>query len=177
MRRTLITIAASSLVTVVLLAGVGLLVGRHLISSAFAAGPIPPIVAAQLPQEIKGLAQLPPEQRFGHFMGGEMRFSDVNNATHTVSATPGTVQSVSADALVLAPNDASLGAAKTFKLTSDTHIRQHARDWKGGESQTQLSGGDRVVVIAMDGDQARAVVVAGPEGFGPGHHFGPRARQ
>lgn len=177
MRRTMITIAASSLVTAILLGGVGTFVGRHVVASALAAGPLPPIVAAQLPPEIRDLAQLAPGERFGHFMGGQMRFTDVNNAARTVAATPGTVESVSADSLTIKPNDASLGATRSFKLTGDTNIRQHARDWKGGQSQAQLSAGDPVVVIAMDGDQARTVVVGGPDGFGPGRHFGPHPGQ
>jgi hypothetical protein len=128
--------------------------------------------AAQLPPEVRGLGQLNPGERFKHFAGIQAHFTDLNNVSHNVSVIPGTAQSVSADSLTIAPNDMALGASKTYKLTSDTIIRKAAQPWTGGQASAQVAVGDSVAVIAFDGDQPRAVIVGGPDGFGPGR-FGP----
>jgi len=144
--------------------------GAHLSGTAVAAaaGQVLPhqMFAAQIPPEIRGLGQLSPAERFGHFAGVQARFTDVNNVAHTVSITPGTVQSISADSLTIAPNDASLGATRTFQLSSDTVIRRAAQGWTGGQQAAQINAGDKVIVAALDGNQPRVVIVAGPDGFG-----------
>jgi hypothetical protein len=142
---------------------------------AAAAGPMLPqgAFAAQLPPEIRDLRRLDPAARFGHFAGVQARFTDVNNVAHTVSVVPGTAQSVSADSLTITPNDTSLGSSKTYQLSSDTIIRKAAEHWTGGQTSAQVATGDKVVVVSLDGDKPRAVIVGGPDGFGRGQHFGP----
>jgi hypothetical protein len=126
-----------------------------------------------LPAEIRDLAQLDPATRFGHFSGVQARFTDVNNVAHTVNVVPGSVQSVSADSLTITPNDASLGSSKTYQLKSDTVIRKAGQRWADGQTSAQIAAGDKVVVISLDGDQPRAVISGGPDGFGHHHHVGP----
>lgn len=128
--------------------------------------------AAQLPPEIRDLSRLDPAARFGHFAGVQARFTDVNNVSHTVTVVPGTAQSVSADSLTITPNDTSMGSSKTYQLNPDTMIRSAAQHWTGGQTLAQVSTGDRVVVVSLDGDQPRAVIVSGPDGFGRGHRWG-----
>jgi hypothetical protein len=142
---------------------------------AAAAGQMLPhrMFAEQIPPEIRGLGQLAPGQRFDHFTGVQARFTDLNNVAHTVSVVPGTAQSVSATSLTLTPNDVSLGPSVTYQLDSDTIIRKAAQSWAGGQTSAQINTGDKVVVVSLDGNQPRAVIVGGPDGFGRGHRFGP----
>jgi hypothetical protein len=173
MIRTIAIAGLSSLATAAFfLSGLG----SHLtgVAVASAAGQMIPheMFSAQLPPEVRGLAQLSPAERFNHFAGVQARFSDVNNVSHTLTVVPGTAQSVSADSLTIAPNDTSLGSSKTYGLNADTVIRRAAQPWTGGQTSTQIAVGDKVMVVAIDGDQPRAVIVSGPEGFGPGHRPG-----
>jgi hypothetical protein len=152
--------------------------GAQLTGTAFAAaaGQMLPHAgfAAQLPPEIRGLGQLAPTERFNHFAGVQAHFTDVNSVAHTVTLVPGTAQSVSADSLTIAPNDTSLGPAKTYTLGSDTIIRKAAQSWTGGQTSAQIAVGDKVMVVTLDANQPRAIIVGGPDGFGHGgHRFGP----
>jgi hypothetical protein len=151
--------------------------GSQLVGTAVAAaaGQMLPhgALGATLPPEIRDLGQLDPSARFGHFTGVQARFTDVNNVGHSVTVVPGTVQSLSADALTITPNDTSMGSSKTYQLTTDTMIRNPAQHWAGGQTSAQIATGDKVVVVSLDGDQPRAVIVGGPDGFGRGHRWGP----
>lgn len=153
---------------VLLLAGVGLVLMHGVIGPrvAEAAGFGPPF-AADLPAEIRDLRNLPPDQRFGHFLGGQFRFSDTDNTAHTVAITPATVASLSGDKLTVTLNDG--GAGKTYTLTSDTRIHTAGQPWNGGQGQTASPKvGDKVVVVTLDGnDTPKAVVIGGPDGFRP----------
>jgi hypothetical protein len=172
MKRILITVGASSLAVVLLLGGAAFL-AKDFIGArvAEAAGPL--MLLADAPPEIRGLGDLPPEQRFQHFLGGQMKFTDANNTSHSVAVTPGTVGSVSSDKLTISANDG--GGSKSFNLTSDTRIHQAgSRPWSGGQGQqATLKSGDKVVVVTLDGSSdARAVMIGGPDGFAP-HPGGP----
>ena len=73
---------------VLLLAGVGFALVRSGAGPqiAEAAGFTPPFMA-DVPAEIRDLHNLPPEQRFGHFLSGQFRFTDTNNQAHSVAIT------------------------------------------------------------------------------------------
>ena len=176
MKRVVLTAVASSLATALVIGGVGLFAARSffgpLAAEAAPMAAFGPAMAANLPPEIRGLHDLPPEQRFSHFLTGEMRFTDTSGTAHTVRVTPGTVSSVSSDSLTIKPNDGAQGGSKSFKLTGDTRIHQAGAFWQGAsQSQAQLKDGDKVVVVSLDGGEARAVMIGGPDGFRPG--FGP----
>ena len=169
MKRLLVVIAVSSL-GLLLLGGVGLVLARGVIGPriAEAAGFAPPFMA-DMPAEIRDLHNLPPEQRFGHFLGGQFRFSDTNNKAHTVAVTPGTVSSVTSDKLTITPNDG--GGSKSYSLTSETRIHTAGQHWNGGQAAS-LKAGDKVVVVTLDGsDTPKAVMIGGPDGFRP--RWGP----
>jgi len=165
MRRFVLTVAASTFAALVLLGGVGFLVVRSAIDArvAEATGFGAPW-AADVPAEIRELHNLPPAERFGHFQGGQFRFSDTNSTPHVVNVTPGSVSSVKSDEVTIAANE---GGSKTYSLNADTRIRTAGAPWAGGQSAT-LKAGDKVVVITLDGSNtAKAVMVGGADGFKP----------
>jgi hypothetical protein len=173
-----LAVAATSLALVGILAVAGFLTVR----SALAMGPWaggspwmsgPPWGAGQhfmaLPPELQALHDLPAAERFSHFKGVQVKLTDKDNKPLTLSATPGTVTSVNAATLALAGND---GTTKNYTLDGNTMIRGKAI--RGGAQATQpaLAKDDNVVVISLnDSNTANAVIVGGPEGFGP-HRFG-----
>jgi hypothetical protein len=114
-----------------------------------------------LPAELRGLADLPADQRFAHFKGVEVRLADKDGRPLTVGVTPGTVTAGSAASLTIAAND---GSTRTFTLDAATAIRGKAPPAQG----------DKVVVMALNGaPAAQAVFVLGGDGVGPwGDHFG-----
>ncbi|MFN0071402.1 MAG: hypothetical protein ACKVVP_07950 [Chloroflexota bacterium] len=173
MIRTLLVAGVSSLATAALFMS-GFLSRPHgmAVDAAFAQPFAHDMFATQLPPELRGLGQLAPAERFKHFTGVQATFTDVNNVAHRVTIVPGKVQSVTADTLTIVPNDAALGAAKSYMLTADTIIRKPAQAWASGRSENQISVGDTVMVVALDGDQPRAIIVGGPDGFRPRHHIG-----
>jgi hypothetical protein len=177
-KRVGLIIGASTLVLALLLGGAAL-VARDVLSAKVAEAAGPMMLLADLPAEIRGLHDLPPEQRFEHFLGVQAKFTDTGNTSHTVAVTPATVTSVSGDKLSVTVNDG--GASKSYNLTSDTRIHQAGgRPWSGGQTQqATLKSGDRVVVVTLDGsNDAKAVMIGGANGFGPGpggagFHGGP----
>jgi hypothetical protein len=191
MKRIVLTAVASSLATALVIVGVGAFAAHSFLGplaaeaapmafgaggfgpgGAFGPAAFGPAMAQDLPPEIRGLHDLPADQRFSHFLNAEMRFTDTNGVAHAVRITPGTVSSVSSDSLTVKPNDSGQGGTKSFKLTGDTRIHQAGALWRGtSPSQAQLKDGDKVVVVALDSGEARAVMIGGPDGFRPG--FGP----
>ncbi len=164
-----IAVAVTSLALVLALAGIGLLAARSALANAPWMGPY----AFDLPPELKGLHDLSPEERFGHFLGAQVNLKDKDNKPLAISATPGTATAVSATSLTIAAND---GATKTFSLDDKTVIR--GKRVQGGAQATQptLAKDDKVVVMTIDGSStATAVMVGGGDGFGPAgpHRFGP----
>jgi hypothetical protein len=175
MLRTIVIASVSSLATAAFfISGLGAQLTGAAVAAA-AGQAFPPQMFAALPPEVQGLGQLPPAQRFDHFAGVQARFTDVNNTAHTVSAVPGTAQSVTPDSLTITPNDPSLGASKTYKLSGDTIIRKSAAPWSGSQSSGQIAVGDKLVVVSIDGSPPRAVIVGTSDGMHPGRHWGPGA--
>jgi hypothetical protein len=172
MKRFLITLAASTLGFALALAAVGYvaaqwLVGPHVAEAAIMGAPL----AADLPLELRGFRDMSSAERFGHFFGGQLRFSDGNSQAHAVIVVPGAVTSVSDKSLTIKANDPTLGS-ETYNLTSDTRIHQAGgRPWAGQSghgSSANLKSGDHVVVVSIDNSSdARAVVIGGPVGFHP----------
>jgi hypothetical protein len=160
-------IGASALAVALLLGGAAFL-ARDVLSAKVAEAAGPMMLLADLPAEIRGLHDLPPEQRFAHFLGVQVKFTDANNTSHTVAITPATVTSVSSDKLNVTVNDG--GASRSYNLTSDTRIHQAGEHRRAGgqEQQAAVKSGDRVVVVTMDGsNDAKAVMIGGADGFGP----------
>jgi hypothetical protein len=166
--RFILTVAASTAVLVLLLGAVGFVAARNILGAhaadAAALGPW----AAQAPLDIQGLRDIPPAERFGHFLGAQMRFTDANGAAHTVTTTPGTVDNVTSDKLTIKANDG--GASKTYNLTSQTRIHAGGQPWAGGQTNaTTPKSGDKVVVLSQDNSSdAQAVMIGGADGFRPG---------
>ena len=185
MRRFLITFSASALAFVVVLGLAALAIGlygpRIAAAQGFGpgfGGPMGGHWGANLPPEIQGLHNLAPEQRFGHFMGGSMRFSDTNDQAHSVALVPGTVTSFADGKLTVEPNDKS--GTKTYTIGSETRVHAIGQRWQGGQGATATpKQGDKAMVVTLDGsDTAHAVMIGSPGGFGPGQGpgFGPRGR-
>ena len=168
MKRFLLTVSAMALGVVVGIGVIGV-VGFAAFRSGFGPRAVEAAVigpwTGEMPAEIRDLHNLPPAERFGHFLGGQMRFSDTSNTAHSVAITPGTVSAVKADELTITPNDG--GGSKSFALNADTRIHATGQPWSGPQSASPKAG-DRVVVVTLDGSSAaRAVVIGGPDGFGP----------
>jgi hypothetical protein len=164
-----IAVALTSLGLVALLVGVGGLFATRALAGGVGPGGWgfgPPWAGHAgagfaLPSELRGLADLPADERFAHFKGVDVRLTDKDGRALTVGVTPGTVTAASAASLSIAAND---GSARTFALDGTTAVRGKAAPAQG----------DRVVVVALNGGAAaRAVVVLGGDGLGPwGNQFG-----
>ena len=166
MKRLLTVVGASALVAA-LLVGAGVLLAREVVGPKIAEAAGFPGFMEDAPPEIRDLHNLPPEQPFIHFLGGQFRYTDTDNKAHTVTITPGTVSNVGSDRLTINPNDG--GGSKTYNLTSETRIHTAGQRW-GGNQSTAPKAGDKVVVVTLDNsDTARAVMIGGPDGFGPPH--------
>ncbi len=115
----------------------------------------------RIPPELQGLRNLPPDQRFQHFVGAQVNLRDNNNNPFTVYATPGKVTSVSLSSLTIAAND---GTTKSYLLSDATAI--HGRPAQSGGTPT-IADGDLVVVVSFnDQNNAWAVMDGGPDGSG-----------
>ena len=125
----------------------------------------------EMPPELQGLGDLPPAERFAHFVGVQVNLKDKDNKPFTITVTPGTVTTVSANSLTIVAND---GITKTFALNGTTVT--HGKPVQGGSQATQQSptSGDKVIVITANDDQtAKAVIDIGNGDFGPGGFGGP----
>jgi hypothetical protein len=185
MRRFLMTFSASALAFVVVLGLTALAIGifgpRLAAAQGFGpgfGGPLGGPWSANLPAEIQSLHNLAPEQRFGHFMGGSMGFTDVNDQAHSVALVPGTVASFADGKLTIEPNDKS--GTRSYTIGSETRVHVIGQRWAAGQAgEATPKQGDNVMVVDFDGSEtARAVMIGGPNGFGPGHGpgFGPGRR-
>lgn len=165
MARFLLTVAATSLVVVLLIGALGFVAVRSVLGPQVAAAAGVPFAAADFPPEIQGMRHLPAAERFSHFQGAQIRFTDANNTSHTVNVTPGTVTAVTGSSLTV---DTNSGGSKTYSLTGSTRIHMAAHPAEGSSSQSAPKVGDKVVVITFDdSSEARAVAIGGPEGFAP----------
>ena len=188
MKRFLIVFGASTLALVVVVALAGLAIGavfgpRIASAQPFGpgkGGPMAGPLGGNLPQEIRDLHNLPPAERFGHLLGGEMRFTDTNGQARSIAAKPGTVVSLANDQLTIQPNGQS--GNQTYTLDDQTTVHAAGRPRAGDQAgQATPQAGDKVVVVTLDGsDTAHAVMIGGPDGFGPrggfGWHNGPGPR-
>jgi len=173
-----LAVAATSLALVLGLAVVGgLLATSALAGGAWLAGPAGawaggawagghgPGPGFALPPELAGLRDVPADQRFGHFRGVQVNLTDKDGRPLTIEATPGTVTATSATSLTIAAND---GSSKSYRLDDRTLVR--GKTARGGAEATRpaLAQNDKVVIVTLNGEAAaRAVFVAGAEGFGP----------
>jgi hypothetical protein len=172
MKRFLITLAASALGFALAIGALGYFavqafVGPHIAEAAMLRAPF----AAEIPPELQGFKDLAPTERFGHFFGGQLRFSDTGSQAHTVSVVPGTVTALSDKSVTINANDPSLGS-KSYNLTTETRIHQAGgRPWgsqNGQGSSATMKSGDQVVVVSLDNSSdARAVMIGGLGGFHP----------
>jgi hypothetical protein len=131
-----------------------------------------------LPPQLQGLADVPADQRFSHFVGVQLSLKDKDNKPVTVNVTPGTVTAASASSLTLAAND---GTTKTYALDDKTMVHgvSTVATPTSGTIAPTLTNGDNVVVVTLDNNAtATAVVDGGPHGFswsasgGPWHPTG-----
>jgi hypothetical protein len=176
MKRFLITVTASALGFALAIGAVGFVGYQAIVAPRIAeASLMGAPFAAELPPEIQGLHDLSPSERFGHFLGVQLRFNDRDNRAHAVSVVPGTVTAISDKSLTIKANDAALGN-KSYNLTGKTRIHQAGgQHWSGQGSQAAPKSDDQVVVVSLDNSsEARAVILGGPDGFRP--HGGPFRR-
>lgn len=195
MKRFMMTFAASALALVVVAGGAGFLLARGMIGpSVVDAAGLMGGFRAPMEFDLQGMANIPPAERFAHFLGGEMRYKDENNATHKVTTTPGVVTSASSTSITITPNEG--GGDKTFTIDSNTRIHAAGQPWMGGpggrgpqgQGQGQAQGqqqqnppqqaqpkkDDKVVIVTLDGSTtAKAIMIGGANGFGPGGPHGP----
>lgn len=121
----------------------------------------------QLPQEVRGLGDLPADQRFSHFTGVQVNLKDKDNKPFTLNVTPGTVSAFGAGTLSVAAND---GSSRTFTIDSNTALRGAPGQ---GNVQTVPASGDSVVVLTLNDESlARLVIDGGKNGFGSGGPWG-----
>ena len=107
-----------------------------------------------LPSEVQGLSEVPPAERFSHFVGVQVSLKDKDNRPLTLHITPGTATASSPTSLSVAAND---GSARTFGLNDRTVVH----------GQAPIGVGDRVVVLTVNDDTtARTVIRADKDGFG-----------
>lgn len=106
---------------------------------------------------IEDLQSVPPEQRFGHFLGSQFSYTDANGQKHTIYATPGTVSSVTSNSITITVNGTN--ESKAFNVTSSTVIG--ARPPRG--SLQAINQGDQVVVVTKDNSSdALAIMKVSP---------------
>jgi hypothetical protein len=166
-------LALTALGVVLIAIGLASLVGRPLVGAAFADplgfGGAPwsggawhagnAWQANALPAELSGLADVPANERFGHFRGVQVQLTDKDNRPVRVDVTAGTVTAISSTSLTIQGND---GAAHSYSLDDRTIQR--------GQAAKQ---NDRVVVATLDGSPtATAVFGFAGDGFGPRGSWG-----
>jgi hypothetical protein len=184
-----VAVAATSLALVVIILGAGgLLVGRALAdspifgtvlgaggawsSSTSRGGPPWTGHAAgwQLPPELAGLADVPAGERFSHFRGVQIQLTDKNNQPLTADITPGTATAASPTSLTIAAND---GSSRTVTLDANTAIHGRRAEQNTQSSPSSIVPNDKVVVVTLNkSTTATAVMILGPDGFGPRGPFG-----
>jgi hypothetical protein len=100
-----------------------------------------------LPPELAGLHDVPPAERFAHFMGARVALTDKDGKPVALEVTPGTVTAVSTSSITIAAND---GATRTFAIDEHTAVRR------------QPAQNDRVVVVTLNGASTATAVLAFP---------------
>jgi hypothetical protein len=166
------TLALAALGAVLIAIGIGGLVARPLVGSAFAdtigiGGPPwrggwhtgDNWQGKTLPPELAGLADVPANERFAHFRSVQLQLTDKDNRPLRVDVTPGVVTAVSGTSLTIAGND---GVSHSYTLDDKTMQRGQAAQPK-----------DHVVVATLNGSTtATGVFSFDGGGFGPGGMWG-----
>lgn len=125
-----------------------------------------------LPPELRGLADLPASERFGHFAGIQIALTDKDNRPFTIAVTPGTATAVGADRLTIAAND---GTSRTFALNDRTVVRGRPAAGTPTPGSSAIATGESVVVVTLGSDPAARLVFHGPrDGFPGSGSGGPR---
>lgn len=178
-----LAVAITSLALVALLAVGGFLMVRTTLAGAPWAGgdaTNPPwlmaagLEEAQLPPALQQVTQIPPAERFSHFLGARLQLTDRNQRPITVTATPGSVSAVDATSLTLQGND---GVSHRYTLDSATLIRGKLSRGGGQVNQPTLVVGDRAVVITInDSSTATGILVVNANGLGRWSPAGPFGR-
>ena len=122
-----------------------------------------------LPPEIQGLASIPPDQRFSHFVGAQVNLKDKDGHPLTIDVTPGKVTAASATSLTIAAND---GTSRTFTLDSSTTFHGKSSSQSTPTASSQLANGDDVVVVTMNNSTTATAIVDGGTFEGPGNWSG-----
>jgi hypothetical protein len=123
----------------------------------------------ELPAELRGLKDVPADQRFSHFAGAQVNLKDKDGRPLTVAVTPGTATASSATSLTFTGND---GTSRTVALDDKTMVRGKAA---AGDGKSSVAVGDKVVVLTLNGSSNATAVVSGMDGGGPwgrGWHAG-----
>ncbi len=135
--------------------------GGLLVRSAFAFGPWsrggfgPPWAgghvawaAAPLPEQLTGLRDLPPSERFDHFKGAQITLTDRNDQPVVVAITAGTATAVAPGSLTVATND---GSSRTYTLDAQT-IMSGPRPYGATQAgPTSINAGAKLVVVTLNG--------------------------
>lgn len=133
----------------------------------------------QLPPELQGLVDLPPAERFAHFIGVQVNLKDKNNQPLTLNVSAGTASAVATSSLTITAND---GTTKTYAIDGNTVIHGKAAHSAGQAAGQNLGNGDKVIVVSTNDLAAKAIIDVGNGDFGPGDfgglppwaHFGHR---
>lgn len=96
---------------------------------------------------VKELKEIPPQERFSHFQGGEFSFTDKEGNPLTVRLVPGEVREVSDKAITIITNS---GDEASFAINEET---------RGGKRVPHLQAGERVVVVTVDDEAAARAVL------------------
>ena len=113
-----------------------------------------------LPSQLQGLASIPPDQRFSHFVGAQINVKDKDGHPLTISIMPGKVTTASATSLTIAAND---GTTKTYTLDSSTmiHGRTAPATTPTPTASSTLQNGDDVVVVALNNSTTATAIIDG----------------
>ena len=98
---------------------------------------------AALPPELAFLREIPPAERFDHFLGATVTFTNLQGSRVVVDMTPGTVTAVSATSLTIRPNGQT--TERQFAVTPSTVVY-------GGPTHgtfQSVANGDKVVVLTV----------------------------
>ncbi|MBI3969268.1 MAG: hypothetical protein HY329_26800 [Chloroflexi bacterium] len=169
MLKIMLTAVLTAVLTATAIGGAGIAFASSAVGKfggppwAMAGGLGGPGFGTHLPPELQGLEDIPREQRFQHFKGAEIRLTDERNQPVSATITPGVINQASSSSVTITTND---GPSKTYSITAQT--RMHYRG-----NVNQLQAGHKVVVVTLNGStEARAILDAGTEGFGPRWHRG-----
>jgi len=157
MRRMVLAAAVSSVVTALVIGGVGVLFGHLMVAPRFAeaAGLVgaggPPWQRHGPPPHVAVLFRdIPAGERFQHLESAQLTMTDKDAKVVTFDLVAGTVKSVSGSSLELELNG---GGTRVFQLDAQTYYYGHAA------SVTDVKSGDKALVSTMNGAGSASAVV------------------